>query len=279
MKIRQGLYLGAGTVLITALAIFLTFFFIPDQVLYGLLSRILEQQGYSWRAARFGKAFPLGVQATDMEISGPRGVLLKAGAVKMHLNIFPLFFGKIAVAGRAVIGAGHIEGSFLAGNKESRIEVRGIRLEDIPFFQTVTGTQVRGEINLKGGFKWNGKKSEGELRLEIKEAGVTGVKIGNIPLPDADHGLVQVWVQGQEGLARLKGFTFQSRGLYVRLQGEVPFITPLDSAPLRLTLELMPKPEFLERQKIIFLFLAHYLNAPGYYRIPIRGTLTNPLVL
>jgi type II secretion system protein N len=58
----------------------------------------------------------------------------------------------------------------------------------------------------------------------------------------------------------------------------MPVTTPLGDAPLNLTLELMPKPAFLERQKFVFLLLAKYLISPGNYRIPINGTLARPAI-
>ncbi|MBA4393904.1 MAG: type II secretion system protein GspN [Desulfobacca sp.] len=279
MKSRHWLYWVPGTAGAVFLTFFLTLFFISDHELYALFSRILEQQGYSLRAARFNKVFPLGVQAIDLEISGPKGVLLKAKEAEVHLKPLPLLFGKVSLTGQVVMGAGHIEGSFLPRTGESHIDAREVHLEDIPFFQNITGAQVKGKMNLNGRFKWKGKESEGALRLEIKGASVTGVKIGNIPLPDADHSLVQIQVQEEGGIVGLKSCTLQSKGLYVRLQGEAPLISPFSNAPLKLTLELMPKPEFLEKQKFIFHLLAKYLIAPGYYLIPIRGTLENPSLI
>ena len=76
----------------------------------------------------------------------------------------------------------------------------------------------------------------------------------------------------------LESFTFQGEGLYARLKGYFPQATPLGDAPLNLSLELMPKPEFLEKQKFVFLLLNKYLTTPGHYDIPVRGTLAKPLL-
>jgi hypothetical protein len=40
----------------------------------------------------------------------------------------------------------------------------------------------------------------------------------------------------------------------------------------------MPKPEFLEGQKFVFLLLTKYLTTPGHYQIPVRGTLAKPVI-
>ena len=85
-------------------------------------------------------------------------------------------------------------------------------------------------------------------------------------------------VRAGDGAIKLESFTLEGEGLYVRLKGGLPLTMPLGAAPLNLTLELMPKPEFLERQKFVFLLLTKYLTSPGHYEIPIRGTLAKPAI-
>jgi hypothetical protein len=41
----------------------------------------------------------------------------------------------------------------------------------------------------------------------------------------------------------------------------------------------MPKPEFIDKQKLVFLLLAKFMASPGVYRVPIRGTLLKPEIL
>lgn len=41
----------------------------------------------------------------------------------------------------------------------------------------------------------------------------------------------------------------------------------------------MPRPEFLEKQKYIFLLLLKYQTSPGHYQLPVRGTLGKPSVM
>jgi len=53
----------------------------------------------------------------------------------------------------------------------------------------------------------------------------------------------------------------------------------VDAAQLDLLLEIMPKPEFLEKQKLVFLLLARFMASPGVYRVPIKGTLLKPVIL
>jgi hypothetical protein len=65
----------------------------------------------------------------------------------------------------------------------------------------------------------------------------------------------------------------------MRLSGEHPLGLNASSAPLDLVLEIMPKPEFLEKQKLVFLLLAKFMASPGVYRVPITGTVLKPQIL
>jgi hypothetical protein len=65
----------------------------------------------------------------------------------------------------------------------------------------------------------------------------------------------------------------------MRLSGDIPGGANAVNAPLNLFLEIMPKPEFLEKQKLVFMLLARFMVSPGNYRVPIRGTVLNPVIL
>lgn len=62
----------------------------------------------------------------------------------------------------------------------------------------------------------------------------------------------------------------------MRLSGELPQGV---TEPVNLLLEIMPKPEYLEKQKLVFLLLAKFMASPGVYRVPITGTILKPEIL
>ena len=65
----------------------------------------------------------------------------------------------------------------------------------------------------------------------------------------------------------------------MRLSGDLPSGTNAGVTPLAMSLEIMPKPEFLEKQKLVFLLLTKFMVSPGVYKVPIRGTLLKPEIL
>jgi type II secretion system protein N len=276
--VRHWLAIAVGSAAALLLFVICVILFIPSSELQGVVARGLAQAGYTFRATKFGMALPLGIKARNMEIADERGVLVKADEASLRLRVLPLLAGKVTFHYQARIGAGDVGGDFSpqSGGKFD-IAMSHLRLEDVPFFATATGTSVKGDARLQGSFQ-GGKSARGAAQLEVKGVELAGVKIGEMPLPDATYDAVRGAMKVANGKAVLESFTLQGEGLYVRLSGDFPVTAPLSAAPLNLSLELMPKPAFLEKQKFVFLLLTKYLTTPGHYQIPIRGTLAKPAI-
>lgn len=277
MRSRRTLYLALGIPAALVCFLYLTFLFVPNQALQGVVVRAAASSGYTLDCIGFGKAFPLGLKARGVELSGDKGALLKLSDVRINLKLLSLLTGRLQVGFAGRIGSGELGGDLtLRPVPGFSVQARGIRLEEIPFFATVAGARARGELKLNGAFRNPKSGAEGDLQLEVRAAELAGVKIGDMPLPDAAYQEVRGAVNVQKGRALLKSFTLNGNGIYVRLKGDLPVMNPLGSSPLNLVVEMMPKPEFLERQKFVFLLLTKYQTSPGAYSIPIHGTLAHP---
>lgn len=280
MKKRRWLYCAAAIPAALFVLLVLTVLFIPDEALQGVVARGLEREGYSFQAAKLGMAFPMGLKARNLVIGNDKGALIKADEFVVRLRLFPLLIGRVQMSFHARIGGGVLTGDLsLRKGGDMHLDISNVRLEDIPFFPTVTGAEVKGLLRVQGNFRGPQRTAKGELRMEVRDAALAGVKIGETPLPDASYSAVQGMLRVTGGKGTLESLTFQGEGLYVRLKGDILLSANLSSAPLNLTLELMPKPEFLEKQKFVFLLLTKYLSSPGHYQIPVRGTLAKPAIL
>lgn len=276
---RRTLYLALGIPAGFILFLFLTLLFIPNEAIEGVLVRAAGNGGYRLELTGFGKRFPLGVKAEAVELSSDKGALLTLRETRVHLKLASLLTGKPEVGYRGRIGTGEISGDAAFGKKGGwSVQCSGVRLEDIPYFATVAGARVAGELRLDGNVSGAKGTEQGELQLEVKGAELSGVKIGQMPLPDASYREVRGALTIAKGQGVLKSFTLNGDGIYVRLKGETALAQPVGNSPLNLTLEMMPKPSFMERQKFIFLLLSRYLTSPGVYSIPIRGTLAHPAI-
>ena len=274
---RRALYLACGIPAALFCFLFLTLLFTPNHAIKGVLVRVAGNAGYTLDLTGFGKSFPIGFSADKVELSSEKGALLKLSDAKVRLKILPLLTGKARLGFRGGIGGGQMEGDLdLGKNQGWSVQCRGVRLEEIPFFSSVAQAKVRGELRLTGKQVARKGGGEGEMQLEVRSAEVAGVKIGEMPLPDAAYKEVRGALSFEKGRAVLKSFTLNGDGIYVRLKGDAMLSKPLGASPLNLTMEMMPKPSFLERQKFVFLLLTKYQSSPGAFSIPIRGTLAHP---
>jgi type II secretion system protein N len=257
----------------------LTILFTPSGVILDTLNRGLAGEGLSLSATDFGKAFPLGISGKGWSLSSSKGQLLVLDSASLRLQLLPLLRGRISCAINATIGAGTLSAIASTGAGGSlSLEMSGIRLELIPFFTTVADTRAAGIVNGQAELRGLQKSATGSIKLDARGVDLAGIKLGAAPLPDASYQTVQGLVRVNAGSATIESFTLQGDGLYVRLKGTIRPGPALSAAPLDLTMELMPKPDFLEKQKFIFLLLARYLDTPGHYQVPVRGSLGKPLM-
>jgi type II secretion system protein N len=276
---RRALYLALGIPAALISFLLLTLLFTPNDALKGVLVRAAYNTGYTLELTGFGKSFPLAFRAEAVEVSSAKGPLLKLREARVGLKLLPLLTGKVRLGYRGSIGTGKLEGDLDLGRDQGwSLDCRGVRLEDIPFFATVAQARVGGELRLTGKMVTRKGVADGNIQLEVRAAELAGVKIGAMPLPDASYREVRGALAIDKGRAILKSFTLNGDGIYVRLQGDTVLAKPVGNSPLNLTLEMMPKPAFMERQKFVFLLLVKYQSSPGAYSIPIRGTLAHPAI-
>jgi type II secretion system protein N len=274
---RRVLYLSLGIPAGLVCFLFLTLLFTPNDAIRGVLVRAAANAGYSLDATGFGKSFPLGLKARTLELSSEKGALVRLSEARLRLELLPLMLGRVQLGYSGKIGSGRLEGEIKLGRTPGwSVQAREIRMEDIPFFSTVAAARVKGDLRLTGAVQSIKGIAEGDLQLEVRGAELAGVKLGDMPLPDASYQEVRGALRVEKGRALLKSFTLNGDGIYVRLKGDTALTNPLGNSPLNLTMEMMPKPAFLERQKFVFLLLTKYQSSPGAYSIPIHGTLAHP---
>jgi type II secretion system protein N len=194
--------------------------------------------------------------------------------------LLPLFVGRVVVYGGATLGKGKFEVRYaLNGKTALDLDIDGVSLAEIPFFKSVLGAKTAGNLRSQGTLHRSVKGVSGDLKLEVKQLEFSGVKLGAFPLPDATNLKTQGMVRVSDGKVRLESFTLEGDGIYMRLSGNLPSGENAGISPLAMNLEIMPKPEFLEKQKLVFMLLAKFMTAPGVYTVPIRGTLLKPTIL
>ena len=271
---------GAGVAAaVVALFVLFSYLLFPTARIDAILAQILVRQGLTLTPA-VHKTFLPGLAWDDMLLSSEQGPILRCQRLQIRPLLLPLFTGRAVVAGKATIGTGHLETRYaLNGKTALDLAAEGISLADIPFFKSVLGAKTAGTLWSQGRLQRGAKGLSGDLKLEIQRLEFSGVKLGAFPLPDATNLKAQGMVRVTDSKARLESFTLEGDGVYMRLSGDLPTGADAAVTPLNMSLQIMPKPDFLEKQKLVFMLLAKFMSAPGIYTVPIRGTLIKPLVM
>ena len=279
MKAAQ---LARGAVLLTTvLTLFLLFSYLlfPTARIDASLAKILSRQGITLSPAVHKTLLP-GLAWDNMQLSSEQGPLLNCERLQVRALLLPLFTGRAVVAGGVKIGKGHLDICYaLNGKAALALDADGISLADIPFFKSVLGAKAAGTLWSEGKLQRGTKGLSGDLKLEVKQLEFSGVKLGAFPLPDVAGLKTQGMVRFTDGKARLESFTLAGDGIYMRLSGDLPSGANAGVTSLNMSLEIMPKADFLEKQKLVFMLLAKFMTSPGVYTVPIRGTLLKPQIL
>jgi type II secretion system protein N len=268
-------------ILVGTLILFLLFFylFFPAAKIDAALAQVLSRQELILSPAVHKTLLP-GLAWDKLLLSSEQGPLLSCRRLQVRPLLLPLLVGRAVVSGKATIGNGHLDVRYaLNGKSALDLDAEGIALADIPFFSTVLGAKTAGNLWSQGTLQRGAKGVSGDLKLEVKQLEFSGVKLGAFPLPDAAGMKTQGMIRFSDGKARLESFTLAGEGIYMRLSGDLPSGANAAVTPLNMSLEIMPKPEFLEKQKLVFMLLARFMTSPGVYTVPIRGTLLKPAII
>jgi type II secretion system protein N len=215
-----------------------------------------------------------------MLLSSEQGALFGSEHLRIRPLLLPLCAGRAVISGGAQIGKGQLDITYaLNGKIAMELAADDIILSDIPFFKSVLGAKVAGKLWSRGTLQRSLQGVNGELKLEVKQLEFAGVKLGAFPLPDVANLKTQGMVKVTNGNARLESFTLEGDGIYMRLSGDIPTGSNAAVTPLNMSLQIMPKPDFLEKQKLVFMLLAKFMSSPGVYTVPIKGTLLKPQIL
>jgi len=252
-----------------------TLLFIPDAAVQKAVSSLLNTRGISMQAEQVGTSLPFGISAKKMTLADSATAWLTIDHASVQLRLLPLLAGKVSVKLNATAGTGNLSGMLNLWPKTSgTIHITNLALDTIPFMASATGGTVKGNARVDLELAPTHKQEmSGEAKIQIQTIQLNGVRISTLPLPDVSFPELR-------GLLKIKGQTItidnlalQGNGIYLRLGGTASLA---GSSSLNLNLELMPSPEFMEQQKMVFLMMIPYQTSPGSYTLPITGSFSRP---
>lgn len=280
MRKKLSLARGAGLPAVAALLfVLLIYLFFPTGRIDAVIAQLLEPQGLTL-SPPVRKTLRPGLAWDNLLLSSDQGPLVRCDRLQVRPLLLSLLLGRVVVSGAAAIQNGTLEWAYALNGKDAlTCAADGINLSEIPFFKSVLGARTAGIFWSRGKLLRGAKGLNGEFKLEVRQLEFSGIKLGAFPLPDASGLKTQGMVRVADGKARLESLTLEGDGIYMRLSGDLPSGSNAAVTPLAMSLEIMPKAEFLEKQRLVFLLLARFMVSPGVYRVPIRGTLLKPEII
>jgi type II secretion system protein N len=279
MKAGQLARRAGGLAAVLTLFVLFCYLFFPTKIIDTALAQVLSRQGLTLTPAVHKTLLP-GLAWDNLLLSSEQGALLNCERLQLRPLLLPLVIGRAVISGGARIGEGNLDIRYaLNGPAALDLAADDISLADIPFFESVLGAKMAGQLWSRGALQRGAKGLSGDVKLEVKQLEFSGVKLGAFALPDVTNLKTQGVISVSDGKARLESFTLEGDGIYMRLSGDLPTGADAGVSPLNMTLEIMPKPEFLEKQKLVFMLLIKFMASPGVYKVPIRGTLLRPQIL
>jgi type II secretion system protein N len=279
MNLRRLVLVGSTVCCGLLLLLMLTLLFLPSRELVGVVQRAIARQGLTLTVGSVGKVVPLGIVARQVVLGSPQGEIVTIDRLVCRVHLLPLLLGRLQWRADATLGTGSLS---LVGTlgKQQRLQVSSsnVRLERLPLLKTALGGSVQGAVAVQGTLLGAGPAAKGTLTLDATAVDLREVSLGGMRLPDAVYRSMRGALAVAGGTVALQSIALEGDGVYARLKGSFPVMAPFTAAPLNLTLELMPRAEFMERQKLIFLLLTRFMVSPGNFQIPIRGTLGAPSV-
>jgi len=271
-----GIVTGGGITLL--LLAWLTLLMVDPAELFGVVTRLAGRQGMTVTARSISRTLPLGIRMESVTIATDRPIVT-IDRLDIKVPLRELISGNPTLLLHGTVGEGWFTIT-TTGPTSPRvtIDARQIRLERIPLLTSALSGSVTGGVSLSGTIEGVPPRAGGEIRLDSRGIETRSVAIGGVPLPDSIYRSLRGSIAIRGDKLEVKSLSLDGDGIYLRLSGSIPLTPTLLSAPLGMALEILPRPEFVERQNLVFSLLSRFLTSPGSYRLPVSGTLTAPRI-
>ena len=244
------------------------------------LKDALSAQGARISFASLSRTFPFGLTAEDIELSDASTgkPVLKLDTAEARLELLSLLRMDPTVALRATVGGGTITGKFRPGLKGARLDLTAGDLE----FRDIAALTAAG-INIDGSFGGTlcvnfsaGACPSGSARLRGGNIKEEGLRLAGFKLPTGDIESAGLNAAFGECKAVVEGLWLDGRELSARLSGEVFLRAPLETSPVKMTLEVTPRADTAGKSLVLSL-LSSFRKTANYYSANIGGTLGRPV--
>lgn len=258
MKIAAFVIAGFLLLLIGAWLIVL-----PEAYLQAMIENSLQRPDVQVEMSGFRKGLFYNLSADSMSVVKDGTELLAVEDVKGRMNPFSLLLLRFDMHFSARIGGGAISGrvNLVRGGRNILVSVKEADLGAIPFVGLLG---ISGSGTLSGIARMDTRA--GEVKFDIANAKFGSGTFGGISVPlhffQSARGALSV----ADGNLAVTSFALEGTDIYARIKGKI------SAGKMDLTMEVMPKPSFIEKNPAMAL-LDRFKVSPGYYSIPVNSDI------
>jgi type II secretion system protein N len=249
-------------VIILPVFVILTWYFaIPDSYVRAsiedtILKNTDSNVDVSLTNFRKGLLFTAYADRLDLRISNIHA--LRVTGVKSKTNPFSVFKKQLTSSVEGKIGTGDIKGHFTLPG-DGTLTISSAELNSIPYLKTLG---LEGKGYLSGDIVL--KDDSVDATFQMPNADIRGSFMGT-PFPANSFHKIQGALSIRGDTINIKSVSLELDKGYARLKGKIT------NGYMNLSLEIMPTPGKLENYESML--LAQFMVSPGYYIVPIQGSL------
>ena len=203
------------------------------------------------------------VDIDALVLKGRRGELISVKNIRSYINplFIPLF--QLRLTGNGAIGDGNISGNLTLsrGKIKGTLNFQKVGFGDL-YFLKLTG--IKGSGTLSGSVTII--ESDGHAEFVSKDAVFEETEFSGVKAPLNIFHMVTGSLDLRGSVIEVVSLAFQGEDIYARLKGDIR------ENVMDISMELMPGKSYIENP-FVLAGLEAYKISPGYYIIPLKGSL------
>jgi type II secretion system protein N len=209
------------------------------------------------------KGFFYNLRAEKILVKSGSGEVLSFTETGSRINPFRLMLLQVKIAVDGNIGGGSISGDmhFARNSLNMKLEAENASVKEIPFFERAG---IKGEGAFFGRFILI--NDDGRIEFNAESVKFEPAFFSGIQVPMNLFSKVSGAISIKENIIQVVSVSFEGKDIFARLKGVIK-----DSF-MDLTMEVMPGKSYMENP-LLLAGIERYRISPGYYTVPLRGSL------
>jgi type II secretion system protein N len=235
----------------------------PKNVMQSIIEDSLSSDKLTTEIEDFRKGLFYTLHAGKLTLLFSKGEKISLDNIIGNVNPLNLIFLRLNISFNGNIGEGAVSGhiKFIKKRTQMEIKIQNTEIEDMPMFQTLG---VTGKGKASGTFSM--QNNTGHVEFDVKDAQFEQANFSSVTVPLQFFHSMRGSVDIKGKIKDIVSIALEGKDIRARMKGSIRD-SFMDAA-----MEVMPGLSFVENP-IFTGQLEKYKVSPGYYVIPVKGTI------